>query len=40
MSEPVSLSFIITTIGVILGLTTLGVVLVNIKTKKLKKGKN
>jgi hypothetical protein len=40
MSEPVSLSFIITTIGVILGLTALGVVLVNIKTKKLKKGKN
>ncbi len=34
MSEPVSLSFIFQTIGVIVALTALGIVLVNRKTKR------
>jgi hypothetical protein len=39
MGEPVSLTFIFQTIGVILAITALGIVLVNRKTKKLKKEK-
>jgi hypothetical protein len=39
MSEPVSLSFIFVTIGVILFFTAIGVFLVNQKSKKMKKGK-
>lgn len=37
MNEPVTLTFIFQTIGVILALTAIGIVLVNQKTKKLKK---
>ena len=37
MGEPVTLTFIFQTIGVILVVTAIGVVLVNKKTKSLKK---
>lgn len=37
MGEPVTLSFIFQTIGVILAVTAIGIVLVNRKTKQLKK---
>lgn len=36
MTEPVTLTFIFQTIGVILALTALAIVLINYKTKKLK----
>ena len=36
MGEPVSLTFIFQTIGVILAITAVAIVLVNRKTKKLK----
>jgi len=36
MTEPVTLTFIFQTIGVILGLTGLAIVLVKYKTKKIK----
>jgi len=39
MDQPVTLTFIFQTIGVILALTALGIVLVNRKTKKLKEDK-
>jgi len=39
MSEPVTLTFIFQTIGVILAITAIGIVLVNRKTKKLKEEK-
>jgi hypothetical protein len=39
MSEPVTLTFIFQTIGVILAITAIGVVLVNKKTRSLKKEK-
>jgi hypothetical protein len=37
MGEPVTLSFIFQTIGVIVVVTAIGIVLVNRKTKQLKK---
>ncbi len=39
MGEPVSLNFIFATIGVIVAVTALGIVLVNKRTKKMKKEK-
>ncbi len=39
MNEPVTLNFIFQTIGVILGLTAIGIVLVKIKANKIKKDK-
>jgi len=39
MSEPVTLTFIFETIGVILAVTAVAVVLVNMKTKQLNKNK-
>jgi len=39
MSEPVTLTFIFETIGVILAVTAVAVIFVNIKTKQLKKNK-
>jgi len=39
MNEPVTLTFIFQTIGVVLAVTALGIVLVNRKTKKIKEEK-
>jgi len=39
MDQPVTLTFIFQTIGVILALTAIGIFLVNRKTKKLKEEK-
>jgi len=38
MNEPVSLNFVLGTIGVILVVIAIGIILVNQRTKKLKKG--